>query len=174
MGNVRDGEVSLPEIGAWNDVPEEMLLRDKDLLFNRTNSQVHVGKVGIFREVPGEKVSFASYLVRLRFTESADPEFMNYFLNNTAFLKSAQSNAYPSINQSNLNPTRYGALKVCLPSIETQRRIVTFLHAEKKRVGELVSRIKSGVQLLLEHRVALISAAVTGQIDVREEVQLDE
>jgi len=140
MGNVRDGLVEIPQHGAWNDVPDEMLVVDGDLLYNRTNSQIHVGKVGLFRELPGVRVSFASYLVRLRFNARADAKYMSYFLNSGGFLKTAQSIAFPSINQSNLNPTRYGALKVTLPPIEEQRRIVLFLENELNQLSELANK----------------------------------
>ena len=48
--------------------PEEVeayKLNDRDVLFNRTNSQVFVGRTGIFKEFSQEPMVFASYLVRI-------------------------------------------------------------------------------------------------------------
>jgi type I restriction enzyme S subunit len=170
MGNIQSGDVTIPEEGSWDHVPSQMLLEDKDLVYNRTNSLIHVGKVGLFRAVPGVRVSFASYLVRIRFNDSADPVFMNYFLNSDGFLRTAQSTALPSINQANLNPTRYGSLTICLPPIEEQREIVTVLGQYSDRNKAILVSIEEGIARLREYRTALISAAVTGQIDVRDEV----
>jgi len=35
------------------------------------------------------------------------------------------------------------------------------------RIGFLIAKIREGIEKLKEHRTALISAAVTGKIDVR-------
>lgn len=59
---------------------ERLLLRDGDLLFNRTNSPELVGKSAVYHG--DSPMSFASYLIRIRFdTEIAHPDFANYWLN---------------------------------------------------------------------------------------------
>ena len=45
--------------------------------------------------------------------------------------------------------------------------IVSFLDKETNRLDELVSEAEAVIELLQERRTALISDAVTGQIDVR-------
>ena len=40
-------------------------LKDRDVLFNRTNSKAFVGRTGIFRKFSDEDIVFASYLVRV-------------------------------------------------------------------------------------------------------------
>lgn len=54
-----------------------------------------------------------------------------------------------------------------LPPIEEQDEIVTFLHAETVKFDELTAEAECGIEILQERRTALISAAVTGKIDVR-------
>lgn len=53
------------------------------------------------------------------------------------------------------------------PTIEEQSAIVTFLDAETAKIDTLVSEAQQAITLLNERRSALISAAVTGKIDVR-------
>jgi type I restriction enzyme, S subunit len=48
--------------------------------------------------------------------------------------------------------------------------IVRFLTDEREKVDALINKIREGIEKLKEYRTALISAAVTGKIDVREEV----
>jgi type I restriction enzyme S subunit len=54
-----------------------------------------------------------------------------------------------------------------VPSLKEQGELLTFMKGELNSASQLESEIKAGVQLLRERRSALISAAVTGQIDVR-------
>ena len=61
-------------------------------------------------------------------------------------------------------------LSICVPSLDEQDAILQFL---EKRMGEfdtLTAEAQRAIALLQERRTALISAAVTGQIDVRKEV----
>jgi type I restriction enzyme S subunit len=57
---------------------------------------------------------------------------------------------------------------VLVPPIEEQRIIVDFLEAETAKSDSLIAQAERAIELLQERRTALISAAVTGKIDVRE------
>ena len=57
-----------------------------------------------------------------------------------------------------------------IPPVEEQDEIVAFVRREKSRIDSLVGKIREHIARLQEYRTALISAAVTGRIDVREEV----
>ena len=54
-----------------------------------------------------------------------------------------------------------------LPSALEQLQIESFLDAETSKLDALTAEAQSAIALLQERRTALISAAVTGQIDVR-------
>jgi type I restriction enzyme S subunit len=61
----------------------------------------------------------------------------------------------------------------CLvPPIFDQHAIVSYLDAETAKIDALISRIQEGIEKLKEYSTALISAAVSGKIDVREEIPL--
>ncbi len=60
---------------------------------------------------------------------------------------------------------------VVMPSSAEQHAIVAFLDRETAKLDSLVAKVHQAIKLLKEKRTALISAAVTGQIDVREEAQ---
>jgi len=167
MGNIQDGRVTLPSAGCLENVLENMLLHDGDLLFNRTNSLAHVGKVGLYRPDGKGPVSFASYLVRIRPNSRTTPEFMTYLLNIPQLLSFARGLALPSINQANLNPTRYGQIHVALPPIQEQHMILEYVDREASKVDRLTSEVEIAVNRLTEYRQALITSAVTGKIDVR-------
>jgi type I restriction enzyme S subunit len=59
------------------------------------------------------------------------------------------------------------ALRFALPPLTEQRAIVSHVHALTRKLDRLLEEVRSAENLLLERRAAVISAAVTGQIDVR-------
>lgn len=64
-------------------------------------------------------------------------------------------------------------ISVALPPVEEQRQIVDAVSSLERRTAELVSSSERLVELLQERRAALISAAVTGKIDVQEAAHAD-
>ena len=56
------------------------------------------------------------------------------------------------------------------PTHEEQKRIIAFLDKETAKIDTLIEKCKTAIELLKERRTALISAAVTGKIDVRSAV----
>ncbi len=57
--------------------------------------------------------------------------------------------------------------KIPLPPINEQIQILKAIEPELNKINILIEESKKAVSLLIEHRSALISSAVTGQIDVR-------
>ena len=79
-------------------------LKDRDVLFNRTNSKEFVGRTGIFRKFSDENVVFASYLVRVNpDPKIVTPEYLTAFLNTKYGIIDIKRRARHSINQSNVN-----------------------------------------------------------------------
>jgi type I restriction enzyme S subunit len=60
-----------------------------------------------------------------------------------------------------------GRFPVPLPPMQEQTQIATFLEDETGKLRELTAEAERAIVLLQERRTALISAAVTGKIDVR-------
>lgn len=63
-----------------------------------------------------------------------------------------------------------GRLRIPLPPIKEQNTIALFLDSEIIKIDTLKTETEKVIVLLKERRSALISAAVTGQIDVRNEI----
>jgi len=57
-----------------------------------------------------------------------------------------------------------------IPPIQEQQAITDYLDKETSRIDDLVGRIIQAIKKLQEYRSALITAAVTGKIDVRQQV----
>jgi type I restriction enzyme S subunit len=69
--------------------------------------------------------------------------------------------------QVNISVPILKALPVTIPSDEEQQVIVKYLNGVTARIDGLVAEAEAAAALLGERRSALISAAVTGKIDVR-------
>lgn len=62
--------------------------------------------------------------------------------------------------------------KVALPPIDEQELIANFIDAENEKLDALRAEAERAIALLKERRAALIAAAVTGQIDVRQNSEI--
>ena len=63
--------------------------------------------------------------------------------------------------------------KEATPPLDEQHDIAAHIDHETKKIDILISKVEVAVERLQEHRTSLISAAVTGKIDVRKREQLD-
>jgi len=69
--------------------------------------------------------------------------------------------------QPGLSVDVIGNLRIPFPKITEQTTIAAFLDRETARIDALIAEAEKGIVLLKERRSALISAAVTGKIDIR-------
>lgn len=74
--------------------------------------------------------------------------------------------------QLNLNTDTIGSIQIALPPLEEIEEILNYLDTETARLDSLTAAATHGIALLKERRSALISAAVTGKIDVRHLAEL--
>ena len=77
--------------------------------------------------------------------------------------------ANPTVNRNLVHP-----VVVSWPPVVEQRAIADFLDRETVRLDTLVTKIETAIERLYEYRAALITAAVTGKIDVRGTVVREE
>ncbi|MDO9215494.1 MAG: restriction endonuclease subunit S, partial [Methylococcales bacterium] len=70
-------------------------------------------------------------------------------------------------SQMNLNADIVSKFKIVIPDLDAQHQIVDYLNEKLKGFDVLLSKADSAINLMQERRTALISAAVTGKIDVR-------
>ena len=66
-----------------------------------------------------------------------------------------------------INIGTLSGILLCVPPIEEQGLIAAFLDTETAKLDDLTTEAQHTIDLLKERRSALISAAVTGKIDVR-------
>ncbi|WP_216068988.1 restriction endonuclease subunit S [Acinetobacter junii] len=74
----------------------------------------------------------------------------------------ADVSTVPQINNKHIAPEKFP-----LPSLKEQAAIIDFVSLQLEKFDNLINTANSAIQLMQERRTALISAAVTGKIDVR-------
>lgn len=163
MGHLEDGEIIFSNLDFVDEVQDDLLLETGDLLFNRTNSPDQVGKAAIFRKSKRDAMTFASYLVRLRVNHRANSEFLNYVFNSEGYLGFARRLAIPSVQQSNLNSTRYSRMFIPLPPPKEQDNICSYLAEKIGGIKRIVRGIEDQITTLTVYRKSMIHECVTGQ-----------
>jgi type I restriction enzyme S subunit len=92
-------------------------------------------------------------------------EYWAYVLRSIVYDPWITGSAQPKLNQENLD-----SIELPMPPEKERLRITERLNDERLQINHLIDKVEEGIDRLKEYRTALISAAVTGQIDVREEV----
>ena len=132
-----------------------------------SNTNIITGKLGLVTNTT-PRIVFSNFLLRIRPSAKAVfPSFLAYLLRSALtrerIRKMVATTTYPNINVS-----EYVGSALALPGVDEQKHIAAFLDRETAKIDGLVAKIRQAIDLLKEYRVALISAAVTGKVDVRE------
>lgn len=126
-GNMKCADIPAAEFAKYR-------LNKGDVLFNRTNSIEHVGKTGLF-DLDGD-YCFASYLVRVVPNPGKVlPPFLTLMMNSPTFQQEAKGKASKAINQANINATIMRNIKVPVPPLAEQHRIVAEIGAEQRAIA---------------------------------------
>jgi len=131
---------------------------------------VRVGAPGVTAVVPRELAgaNCASLLV-IRRNPSSASSWLCYALN-SRYVRSQVEVVQYGAAQEQFNVSHAVDFMVAVPPPAEQRKIATFLDREIARIDALIAKVRDAIARLKELRTALISAAVTGKIDVRAEV----
>ena len=147
-------------------VAEPYLLEDGDLLFARSGATS--GKTFLYRESWGV-CAYAGYLIRARIDQhKAVPSFVKYFTLSVNYWQWLSA-IYIQATIQNVSAEKYADLQVPIPPLPEQRAIADFLDRETGKIDRLAAKVDEAIGRLQEYRAALITAAVTGKIDVRSE-----
>jgi len=121
-----------------------------------------VGKNGISDFDEG---TVSSSLMGIRSTK-LDPEYLVLLLNSSAELQQRSVLVNGSVSP-NLSAENVMGYKFAIPSTDEQLEIKQAVALKVKALEDLLTKAESAIELMQERRTALISAAVTGKIDVR-------
>ena len=155
----------LPEMDFPLETEARYRLKRGDLLVNEGGS--YVGRSAIWH-APIEVCYYQKALHRLRaYDETRESPYFMYWLMEHAtrlgvFIAGGNQTTIDHLTAEQLRRYRFG-----FPSLEEQEEIASYLRLKTGKLQQLTTQAENLVAVLLERRAALISAAVTGQIDVR-------
>jgi type I restriction enzyme S subunit len=128
MGNIQNGIVKNDNMKyvprEIKDLPR-LYLKNRDILFNRTNSYEIVGKTGLFIG-PDDASTFASYLIRIQIPKDIIlPEYVCLAMNAPYFRHTQiEPEIIQQCGQANFNGTKLSETLVPIPPLEEQQRII--------------------------------------------------
>ena len=130
------------EVNKYADITQDeyqrFALKNRDVLFNRTNSFEWVGRTGVYYQNDDIERTFASYLVRFNPIESVIlSEYLCAFLNSKEGVMDIKRRARQSINQTNVNPEEVKEIEIPVLDMDFQLQIKE--HFEKSNSCQLKS-----------------------------------
>ena len=143
----------------------EIMLEVGDVLIAKDGSTL--GTTNIVRDLPAPATVNSSIAV-LRPKSNLHSNFLYWIMvcpyTQSIIQQVKDGQGVPHLFQADLRQ-----FWIWLPSYEEQRTIAAYLNRETARIDALIEKVEKSLVLLREWRTSLISAAVTGKIDIRKE-----
>ena len=133
-----------------------------DILLARSGATV--GKAFVVPDSLPE-ACFAGYLVRARCQSRVEASFVWHALQTTRYKDWISANATVATIQ-NVSAQKFGTYRIPRPSLAKQAKVIEELDRTQKNIEASQALAAEARALAKERRLSLISAAVTGQIDV--------
>ena len=168
VADVQWGEINtedLPEMDFPPEAEARYRLKAGDLLVNEGGS--YVGRSAIWSAPLGE-CYYQKALHRLRAYDATkdSPHFMYFLMEHATrlgvFIAGGNQTTIDHLTAEQLRRYRFA-----FPPMQEQKHIASYLRLKTDSLQQLTTQAESMVGVLIERRSALVSAAVTGQIDVR-------
>jgi type I restriction enzyme S subunit len=166
IGNV-DSNGNVSEIVAYKfkDAPSRArrIVKEGDIIVSTVRTYL---KAIMHIKGDTENLIVSTGFAVLRPRKNVSSEFLNYAIRANYFIGKVVSESngvsYPAINSTELI-----TLKIAIPLIDEQKKIVQFIDSETEIINTTISKIEKELALTEEYKTALIAEAVTGKIDVR-------
>lgn len=160
-----DGQTAFDDLNEMWFTPTEaaeLTIRRGDVVVVE-GGQGGFGRAAWVREdLPG--VGFQNSINRLR-PRASDGRYLAYSL--IAVRATGFMHAYcDTVSMPHLTSEKLSRIRLAIPPLHAQREIADHLDRETAKIDALIAKAQEFVELARERRAALITAAVTGQIDV--------
>lgn len=168
VANVQDGYLDLGAL-AVIDIPatelERYALKPGDVLMNEGGDYDKLGR-GYVWEGQIDPCVTQNHVFAVR-PRSVSPWWLNAITGSAYAQFYFMTRSKQSTNLASISSTNLMELPVVLPPADEQEHILEHIRRQDVSSTTLIRDARESIRLLAERRAALISAAVTGQIDVR-------
>lgn len=125
-----------------------------------------VGSCGFVKRLHYQLI-LSDKLFRLRPNARTDPRFLSWLLNGRRYRTYVRQSISGAEGLANNLPVRaLLSFRFSLPPVAEQRRLAAHLDEQTAKIDALIAKAERFIELSKERRAALITAAVTGQVDV--------
>ncbi len=160
-GTLRDDTFrSLPP-----ETAEPYLLQEGDILLARSGATV--GKSFKYERSWGI-AAYAGYLIRARLSEIMLPDYTKFFLHSQSYWQWVEGSFIRSTIQ-NISAEKYANLWLPLPPADEQAAIVDTITEGVVEIDRSVDLVRKAIDQLTEYRAAIITKAVTGELEVTDQ-----
>jgi type I restriction enzyme S subunit len=167
MGNIQDGILNFEKLKYYPDNWKsrgQYILKDGDVLFNRTNSAELVGKSAIYRNFHPPAV-FAGYLIRVKILDEIYfPYLLTWYLNSIFGKSYVKSVVTQQVGQANVNGTKLAMMPIPLMSNEEQEQIVLQIEQGFSLIENTSQIINSTLQKLQTMKMSVLKQAFEGKL----------
>ncbi|MDE2301009.1 MAG: hypothetical protein KGK11_00435 [Sphingomonadales bacterium] len=140
-------------------------VRRGDIFFTRTSETIEEIGIASTCQADIRDASFAGFLIRARpWKGTLVPDFSKYYFRQTG-IRSYLVKEMNLVTRASLGQTLLGDLPVLLPPENEQINIGAHVDIETEKLDKICCSIGVSMKALTEYRSALITAAVTGQIE---------
>jgi type I restriction enzyme S subunit len=164
-GNVQNGRIDISSDVVRVLMPIDAALRTREgdiVICARNGSRALVGKNALIeKQLVGQ--TFGAFMSVLR---TPDYRFVQWILNSSLFASQMGLFSTSTVNQ--LTKATLDNFEIPWPDSDARLRLAIHLDRETAEIDAAIADAGEAIALSRERRAALISAAVTGKIDVRE------
>ncbi len=132
-----EGDLNLEKIvyvSATEDELDKFTLNDGDFIYNTRNTPELVGKSTVYHGTD-KKYLFNNNIFRISFSERANPDFINIYLNSNDGKRLIRSLVSGTTSVAALYQKEFMKILVPLPSIEIQNELIEVINNEKSLVN---------------------------------------
>lgn len=145
-------------------------VKENRLIVSRMNTPELVGAAA-YTDSSYSYLFLPDRLWQIEFENRVNTKFIYYWTLTNSYRDQIKSVCVgTSSSMQNLSQEDFKNFKLPVPKLSVQNDIVAYIERSTEKIRLLKEETVKSIELLKEHRTALISAAVTGKIDVREEV----
>lgn len=167
VANVQDGYLDLSDVAEITVSPEEVpsfSLQKGDVLMNEGGDADKLGRGAVW-DGSIEPCLHQNHVFAVR-CHSIEPEWLTT-VNGSDYAKAYfESRSKQSTNLASISATNIREFPVVVPPRQERRNIVDYVDQTLSKLDKLYISTQKTIELLQERRIALIAAAVTGQIRV--------
>lgn len=167
VANVQDGYIDLSDVADIQVLPEEISsfsLRKGDVLMNEGGDADKLGRGAVW-DGSIEPCLHQNHVFAVR-CYSIEPNWLTTVTGSDYAKAYFESRSKQSTNLASISATNISELSVVVPPQQERIKIINYLEQAISKIDTLRLAAKNTIELLHERRVALISAAVTGQIRI--------